>query len=474
VIVAGMALLHPAPVRADPIVDLQRRYQLAVGQAQQALRDWTIKRREQQTVVETLRGVSDSYAGELRRVDQELLAAVARVRQAEADLERVGAEVQALDVQIAAKQAATDERAAAYATRLRGLYKFTRISPLEQLLAARDFSDAMRRIMMMQAVARVDNRLLSQLRTEQAELQRSQAELKLKQAEAVKLRDDLEVGRQALAEKRAEQAHLVARAQREQASAEAALTDYDREQRAQAAQVVALQAQYQQELVELERQRQEELRRQEEQRRLEQERRLAAVATATAQAATAAAAESRSEPTAIAGQGTGAARSGTVSSASTPAAYGALAGAVQTAALQPSSSGFIWPVGNPVVTTEFGERTFAQSSHTGIDLAQNQHTPVLAAADGIVLKRGLAVPGKPEQSYGMMVVVGHSQTLSTLYAHLDDKQQPPPVKDGERVKRGQVIGYIGVTGITSGPHLHFEVLASGDVKNPRLYLPKGG
>lgn len=149
-----------------------------------------------------------------------------------------------------------------------------------------------------------------------------------------------------------------------------------------------------------------------------------------------------------------------------------LPGSIQTSGVAPSSYGFVWPVANPVVTTEFGERTFAQSFHTGIDLAQKLYTPITAAGDGIVLKRGLAVPGKPSQSYGMMVVVGHSPTVSTLYAHLDDRAYLPTVKEGDRVKRGQIIGYIGMTGITSGPHLHFEVFVSGGVKNPRQYLPK--
>jgi murein DD-endopeptidase MepM/ murein hydrolase activator NlpD len=129
-------------------------------------------------------------------------------------------------------------------------------------------------------------------------------------------------------------------------------------------------------------------------------------------------------------------------------------------------------VPNPVVTTEFGDATFAESFHRGLDLAQKLYTPVIAAADGIVLQSGLAVPGNPSQSYGMRVVIAHSPTLSTLYAHLDDTRQVPTVKAGDRVKRGQIIGYIGMTGITSGPHLHFEVHVSGEALNPRLYLPK--
>ena len=132
---------------------------------------------------------------------------------------------------------------------------------------------------------------------------------------------------------------------------------------------------------------------------------------------------------------------------------------------------FTWPVVNPVVTTEFGEPTFAQSAHSGIDLAQRRLAPVLAAADGIVLACGLAVPGDPAQSYGMLVVIAHTRTLATLYAHLEDEAAPPVVTPGQAVKRGQIIGYIGMTGLTTGPHLHFEVRLTGQCQDPRNYLP---
>jgi murein DD-endopeptidase MepM/ murein hydrolase activator NlpD len=145
---------------------------------------------------------------------------------------------------------------------------------------------------------------------------------------------------------------------------------------------------------------------------------------------------------------------------------------VNTTGLAPSAEGFNWPVSNPLVTTEFGDRSPFQVSHTGIDLATSLYAPVRAAADGIVIDSGLAVSGKPAQSYGMRVSVAHKGGLATLYAHLDDEKKAPTVKAGDRVERGQVIGYIGMTGLTTGPHLHFEVLTGGEPRNPRLYLPK--
>jgi murein DD-endopeptidase MepM/ murein hydrolase activator NlpD len=134
--------------------------------------------------------------------------------------------------------------------------------------------------------------------------------------------------------------------------------------------------------------------------------------------------------------------------------------------------GFSWPVNSPIVTTEFGDKSPFQASHTGIDLATAMYTPVRAAADGIVIESGLAVAGKPSLSYGMRVSIAHKGGVATLYAHLDDEKLKPTVKSGDRVERGQVIGYIGMTGLTTGPHVHFEVLIGGEPRNPRNYLPK--
>ena len=116
-------------------------------------------------------------------------------------------------------------------------------------------------------------------------------------------------------------------------------------------------------------------------------------------------------------------------------------------------------------------RLVGRGGECGAALRQRRLEPVLAAADGVVLACGLAVPGEPEQSYGMMVVIAHTRTLATLYAHLENEVAPPVVTPGQVVKRGQIIGYIGMTGLTTGPHLHFEVRVSGQVLNPRDFLP---
>tara|TARA_B100001123_G_C15334772_1_gene1032437 strand:- start:975 stop:2228 length:1254 start_codon:yes stop_codon:yes gene_type:complete len=132
-------------------------------------------------------------------------------------------------------------------------------------------------------------------------------------------------------------------------------------------------------------------------------------------------------------------------------------------------SGWVWPVLG-IITADYGGCTFGQCPHLGIDIAAPLGTPILAAADGVVLKAGYAVPGNRLASYGMTVIIAHSNTEDTLYAHLADITLPPTVSEGQFVSIGDVIGYMGVTGWTSGPHLHFEYRVNNRKANPRQVL----
>jgi len=94
--------------------------------------------------------------------------------------------------------------------------------------------------------------------------------------------------------------------------------------------------------------------------------------------------------------------------------------------------------------------------HTGIDIAAPRGTPVYATADGTVSREDGG------SGYGITVIINHGYSYKTLYAHLSKKA----VKPGQRVTRGQVIGYVGNTGLSFGSHLHYEVIKSGTPVNP--------
>ncbi len=102
--------------------------------------------------------------------------------------------------------------------------------------------------------------------------------------------------------------------------------------------------------------------------------------------------------------------------------------------------------------------------HKGVDFAASTGTPIYAAGDGTVEYASRF------SSYGNYVRIRHNNSLKTAYAHMSRIA----VKNGERVKQGEVIGYVGTTGRSTGPHLHYEVLVGGKQVNPRsVNLPTG-
>ena len=123
-----------------------------------------------------------------------------------------------------------------------------------------------------------------------------------------------------------------------------------------------------------------------------------------------------------------------------------------------------WPVkGGGTITCQFGPRhnpvTGQPQLHTGMDITYGFRQPVLAAADGIVEKAGWA------GAYGRAVKVQHDTNFITLYGHLNEIV----VKKGEIVKKGQVIGYMGNSGRTTGVHTHFEVRINNIPVDPLLF-----
>ena len=121
------------------------------------------------------------------------------------------------------------------------------------------------------------------------------------------------------------------------------------------------------------------------------------------------------------------------------------------------------------ISAAWGVKTWLQTFHSGIDYAVSRLSPVLASQAGRVIKAEYAIPGNPWSSYGMMVIIQHSWSEASVYAHLDDSRALP-VNKGDAVHKGQTIGFIGMTGFTSGPHLHFEIRLDNVPKNPNYWL----
>ena len=118
---------------------------------------------------------------------------------------------------------------------------------------------------------------------------------------------------------------------------------------------------------------------------------------------------------------------------------------------------FGWPVSG-VITQGFWAR------HPGIDIGAGKGTPVYAADSGYVIFSGW---DNERISYGFMILINHGNGFLTRYAHLSAMM----VQAGDSVKKGQLIGRVGSTGNSTGPHLHFEIILNGVHRNPFSYLP---
>ncbi|MEM7301233.1 MAG: M23 family metallopeptidase [Pseudomonadota bacterium] len=129
------------------------------------------------------------------------------------------------------------------------------------------------------------------------------------------------------------------------------------------------------------------------------------------------------------------------------------------------------PVPNARFRSGFGMRRHPISGyrkmHTGVDWSAKRGTPILSAGNGVVEKAGWHAGG-----YGKQTIIRHANGYKTSYSH--QSRIAKGVKPGARVRQGQVIGSIGTTGLSTGPHLHYEVIVNGNKVNPmRIRLPKG-
>lgn len=128
-----------------------------------------------------------------------------------------------------------------------------------------------------------------------------------------------------------------------------------------------------------------------------------------------------------------------------------------------ASTPTIWPV-KGWMTAGFGHRrspfTGQRQMHEGVDISNSAGTPIIAPADGIVTYTG------PLGAFGNAISVNHGNKISTFYAHLQQQK----VTQGQRVRRGDVIGLVGATGRATGPHLHYEIQVNEVPVDPTKYV----
>ena len=412
------ALVGPtaAPVAANPWDDAVQAakdaFEATKNQVQRLTqqKEQTQQQREQKEAeLQQIRREGESARAALQRVRGELNVAELRLAAIKTELQKIDVHIRGLEAQQEELRAKLAQRSAVYGQRLHVIYKLTQQPPLVLILGATDLHDFLERLNGFTVLAREDSRLVATMQRQQEQAEQVRRELDDEKAYATALQAEATEVKRILDIKRNHRQQLLAQIETEEASTEQELTEMDQE-----AERLTEQIRHRIE-VELPR-RQEEIRRREEARRR-----------------------------AAAGQAGG-------------------------QAIPAPSGSFIWPVSGPI-TAVYGQRTFAQRFHTGLDIAANLRVPVRAVATGSVLHVGYAVQGNRRASYGMYVTLLHGDGRVTLYAHLDDRS-PRRVEKGQIIDQGTVLGAIGMTGITSGPHLHFEVREpDGRTRNPQEFLP---
>jgi murein DD-endopeptidase MepM/ murein hydrolase activator NlpD len=131
---------------------------------------------------------------------------------------------------------------------------------------------------------------------------------------------------------------------------------------------------------------------------------------------------------------------------------------------RPTPGGFVWPLRGPI-TTYFGEpgSLWRRGYHPGLDIAGPMGSWIVAAGEGVVIE---AESSGYNSGYGSYVKIDHGGGVHTLYAHLSRVQ----VEVGDQVAAGDAVGTVGMTGFTTGPHLHLEVRVEGQIQDPLRWL----
>ena len=129
--------------------------------------------------------------------------------------------------------------------------------------------------------------------------------------------------------------------------------------------------------------------------------------------------------------------------------------------------GWVFPVrGTHFISTPFRAATPFGSDHPGLDIAASLRTPVVATASGTVEYAAFGDNTSWSSDYGVVLVIRHSARVFSVYSQLEDSVRSMGIRTGQYVKAGDLIGLVGRTGRSTGPHLHFEVRVDGRPIDP--------
>ena len=400
------------------VADLEAEIDALQGQSDQLAEE----REALEAQIEENRGKTLTIVEQKAQVDQE-------IELTRKEVQNVNDQIHSYNMLIAEKQALVDDLKteqkdllSSYQKRMRAMQERGDISYFEVMLQAKSFADMLNCRVMIEEVARADQRMMDEIRDMAAEVMAAKDALAQEKVQLELKKTELADTEAVLEEKRAESDALLIELNANKQKLLEECEKYEKEEAALSDQIAALEAEktellYQQWL--------------EEQKRLEQERLEQ---------------EQQNQQNNNNNSNSGSNNSGS----STPPSSG---------------ESFKFPMSYcTMLTSSYGYRvhplTGNYSFHNGVDLAAGQGTPIYATKSGVVSTATY------NYAYGYYVVVNHLDGYSSLYGHMTHYT----VSEGEYVDRGEVIGYVGSTGYSTGPHLHFTIYYNGNTVNPMNYI----
>ena len=355
-----------------------------------------------------------------------------------AEIANINEQISAFNVMIADKQDELDHAQERYEKadrenrdRVRTMEEEGKVSYWEVVFKANSFSDLLDRLKMVEEIAAADKRRLQVLADAAEDVSRAQAELAVQKEELEVVRVEQDAAQAELDKKRAEADGLIA---------ELLAKGYELED---------LEARYSEEKEDL---LDDIARKEKEYNEAKHAEWVAYMATYTTL-----------PPTTVAppvNSGGGSSSSGGQTSGG-----GSTSGGSTGGGSTPVSTGWLVPCSYRKLTSPFGYRkrptAGASTFHKGVDLGAPENTPIVASRTGIVTQAG------SNGGLGICVTINHGDGYSSVYGHMIRHV----VAAGQAVSAGQVIGYVGNTGISTGPHLHFGIAYGGNFVNPAQYVP---
>ncbi len=357
------------------------------------------------------------YKEQIQLLNEQIDALETEIENKNAEIDQMEDRIGQLEDDIAAKQVEIEETFELFKTRMVALYQAGETSSLAMLLSSSSFSDFVTNIKLMQAVSKSDERLVGKLRTQKAEQEETKVQVETTKAEV----------EQALVEVQKYEESIILQREEQKAAQSGLEEAYSKSKSAQE-DLEELKARYENDRASA----------LAEEKQVESEIQEFYAEQARKQAAAEAAAK------AAAAQ----AQNGSSAAASIPK-------------VDAGNLSFRWPLpGYSYISSPYGSRW--GGFHTGIDISGGgvYGAPIVAAEAGTVIM------ASSHWSYGNYVIVDHGGGYTTLYAHMSSIG----CSVGDYVSKGSTLGYVGSTGNSSGPHLHFEVRINGATQNPQNYV----